>query len=161
MKKPLLALLAILIIVIGVLMWWFSDSQVIKRQTHAWIDTLTILSTDGKTSRAGKTQDFSGLLDASVTCSVNISDYQSDFQHDELEAAHHMMVHNCESSSAQIGNLEISEITGTQATVQADLNLALTEQGGRKHGESCKLELIWTKTDAGTWKIESITIDQS
>ncbi len=161
MKKPVIITLGVFILIVGVLMWWYSDAQVIERQSHELADALTIESTDGKSSRLSKTQDFSGLLDPSVTCTVDVSNYQSDFRHDDLQSAHHMMAHNCESSSAKISQIEITELTDTQATVDADLILSVTRKDGPRHGEACDAVLIWKKNDSGKWKIESIEIKGS
>lgn len=158
MKKPVIITLGVFILTVGILMWWYSDAQVIERQSHQLAEVLTIESTDGKSARLGKTQDFSGLLDPSVTCTVDVSNYQSDFSHDELQAAHHMMAHNCEFSSAKISQIKITELTDTQATVDAELILSVTRKDGTRHGEACDAVLIWKKNDSGKWKIESIEI---
>ncbi len=159
MKKPALIILAIFVVIVGILMWWFSDTQVIKRQTQQLANSLTIAITNGKTARLSKTQDFSGLLAPSVSCSIDIADYQSDFGHGDLTEAHHMMAQYCESSSAKASQIEITAISDTQSTVTADIDLAVIEKGGTKHGEPCKAVLVWEKNDSGKWKLESISIN--
>jgi len=158
MKKSALIILAIFVVIVGVLMWWFSDTQVIKRQTQQLADSLTIAKTDGKTARLSKTQDFSGLLASSVSCNIDIADYKSELGANDLKEAHHMMAHYCESSSAQASQIEITAISDARSTVTADIDLAVIEKGGTKHGEPCKAILIWEKNDSGKWKLESIEI---
>lgn len=158
MKKPALILLGVMIIVVGTLAWWFSDAEVIKRQTEALAKSLTIASHDGKSARLSKTQGFSSLLAQSVSCSVVIQGYESEFGHDDLQAAHHMMVHNCGSATAKTSNVEITMLSDTEASVTADLLLTLKEKNGTPHGKACDAVLVWKKNEAGKWKLDSIVI---
>jgi len=158
MKNPTLIILGFFVVIVGILMWWFSDTQVIKRQTQQLAGSLSIAMTDGKIARLRKTQDFSELLALSVSCRIDIADYQSNFSHNDLKEAHHIMTHSCESSSAKVSQIEITIISDTQSTVTADLELAVIEKGGTKHGEPCKAMLTWEKNDTGKWELETIEI---
>jgi hypothetical protein len=158
MKKPVIITLCTLALIIASLAWWFSDTQVVKRQTKQFAKVLTIASNDAKSTRAQKNQNFTSLLAKSVSCHVNTANYQSDFHHDDLVSAHHMMVHSCQSSSATPSNLQISKPENNQATVTADLDLSVTEKDGTRHSDPCQATLVWQKNDQGKWKLSSIEI---
>lgn len=147
-----------MILVVSGLIWWFSDAEVIKRRTEALAESLTVASTDGKSARLSKTQDFSSLLADSVTCTVDVEDYKAEFGHDDLQSAHHMMVHNCGSSTAKVSQLQLTMVSDDEASVTASLLLALTEKDGTPHGEACKAVLVWRKDGAGKWRLDSMVI---
>lgn len=158
MKKPVIITLCTLSLIIASLAWWFSDSQVVKRQTHELTRLLTVASTDGKSTRALKNQNFTSLLSPAVSGHVDLPDYQSDFGHSDLVSAHHSLVHLCRSASVTPSNLKISKPEQNRAGVTADLDLSVTEKDGTRHDETCQATLIWQKNDQGKWKLSSIEI---
>ncbi len=158
MKKPVIITLCTLSLIIASLAWWFSDAQVVKRQTHELTRLLTVASTDGKSTRAVKNQDFTSLLSPSVSGHVDLPDYQSDFGHSDLVSAHHALVHFCRSSSVIASKLKISKPDQNRASVTADLDLSVTEKDETRHKETCQATLVWQKNDQGKWKLGSIEI---
>ena len=160
MKKSHSIILALFVINVGVLLWWFSDTQVIKRQTNTLAETLTILEEDGKSARALKSQKLDGLLADSLICSVEVKQYDHEFSKDELTQAHMAMTHLCQSASAEAAEITISINSDTSATVSAILDLSATEKRGKTHSESCQTDLTWKKNDQGKWRLTSITIKE-
>lgn len=159
MKKSHAIILSLFIINIGVLLWWFSDTQVVKRQTKDLAATLTIASTDGKSARGLKSQKLDKLLSDSLVCTVDIEDYPYEFSRSELTQAHMAMTHYCRNTSAETSNIDIS-IDDETASVTADLNLSATENGGKSHSESCQAKLTWQKNDQGQWRLHSVHIQR-
>lgn len=161
MKKSLIITIGLFIIMIGVLMWWFSDTQVIKRQTQELANVLTIATVDGKTSRAARNQNFKSLLSKDASCTVDVKSYQGEFTRDDLIAAHHALVHTCKTANASASDVTITAINDTSATVTAKLAISVTEKNGNHHSETCQADLRWQKNDQGKWKLDSILILQS
>lgn len=160
MKKSHIIILSLFVINVVVLLWWFSDTQVIKRQTKALAETLTIVKEDGKSTRALKSQKLDGLLAVSLICSVEVKQYNYEFSKDELIQAHLAMTSMCQSTSAAASNIAISIDSDTSATVTADLKLSATENRGQTHNESCQAKLKWQKNDQGQWRLSSVHIQR-
>lgn len=156
--KKIHIILVLLIINAGILLWWFSDTQVIKRQTNAFGETLVILKEEGKGARALKRQQLAGLLSDSLICSIKVKNYNYEFSKDELTQAHLAMTSLCHSSSAEASEISITIGSDTSATVTTTLDLSATEKGGQIHRATCRTELTWHKNDQGKWRLSTITI---
>ncbi|NWK57236.1 hypothetical protein HW115_16560 [Verrucomicrobiaceae bacterium N1E253] len=162
MTKSNFIIAAVFATVVAVLLWWFSDTQVIKRKTHALAETASVARADGKGARALKTKDLAGLLSNEVIGSVEVSRLSDSFSKDEMLSAHHMLVHNCRSASAIFSDMEIEidDETGTSATVTASLDLLVTDTRGEEYKESCLASLTWKKNDQDQWSLHRIQIHQ-
>ncbi|MBT8037846.1 MAG: hypothetical protein KJO21_09910 [Verrucomicrobiae bacterium] len=158
MKKTIVITLCALTLIITSLVWWFSDTQVIKRQTHELAHVLSVDRSDGKTRRAHKNQRFANLLAASASCRVDTPHYQTELHHTDLVSAHHMLVHSCQSSSATPTDIHISTPDRHRSTVTADLDLTVTEKEGTRHHETCRAVLLWQKNAQGQWKLHTIDV---
>jgi len=140
------------------LIWWFSDTQIIKRQTKALAESLTISSTDPQTIRALKNQKFILLLAEDLHCSVQIKDYSYEFDKSDLAAAHLAMLNYGQSSSAEASNITLTFNSDTSATVTSTIDLTATEKGGKTHSESSQAELTWKKNEQKKWRLQKITL---
>ncbi len=140
------------------LIWWFSDTQVIKRQTKALTECITTSSSAPQTTKALKNQKFIALLAEDLHCSVQIKDYSYEFDRDDLAAAHLALLNYGESSTAEASDISLTFNSDDTATVTAYLNLAVTEKGGKSHSESSHAELIWKETEQNKWRIQKITL---
>lgn len=158
MKKSHIIILSLFVINAGVLLWWFSDTQVIKRQTKSLAKSLTIDKEDGKSTRALKSQNLDRLLANSLVCSVEVKQHNYEFSKSELTQAHMAMTNYCQSSSANTSDFSIDITSDTTANVTATLNLSATENGGKIHTESCLATLTWQKNDKNQWRLDRIHI---
>ena len=159
MKKPLIVFAATSVIVVGILVWWFSDSQVIKRQTVELADLFTMSSGDGKTSRASKNQNLGELLDEKLTCTIDLDEYHGEHGRDSLLEAHLYLGKACESSSVQASGIEIISLTDNSATVEAEFNILVRTTGGSTYSENSPVTLVWLKNDSGKWQLSKITLE--
>ena len=157
MKKIHIILIIFAINTAG-LIWWFSDTQVIKRQTKALTECITTSSTDPQTTKALKNQKFISLLAADLHCSVQIKDYSYEFDRDDIAAAHLALLSYGESSSAEASDISLTFNSDDTATVTAYLNLDVTEKGGKAHRESSQAELTWKENEQNKWLIQKITL---
>lgn len=161
MKKPLYISITVFILIIGFLIWWFSDTQVVKRRTEELTHIFTIKADDGKSARVSKNQDLGELLSRTFSCSIELDSYQRDLQRDDLINAHLYLGQICQSSSVQIGEITIISLNDDSATVQADFSISVQEKGGRSHSESAPATLIWKKTEGGSWRLDEVTLKSS
>ncbi len=147
-----------LVAIIIVLVWWFSPSQIIKRQTQKIIQCLDIPETATKTYRALKTNSFSNLLARSVSCRVDIAEYQSEFSRDQLIESHQMYAYNVASAVAEASNIEVHIIDDKNARTNADIYFAITSKKIAAIKEKIEINLDWEKTDTGKWRLTNVEI---
>lgn len=158
MKKIHIVILCFFTLNIAGMPWWFSDTQVIKRQTQDLAETLTMLKEDEKGTRALKSQQLAGLLSDSFRCSVQVKDYNHEFSKTELTQAHLAMTSYCQSSSAEASDISINFDNENTATVTSTLYLSATETGNKTHSESCNAELTWEKNEDRQWRLIQISL---
>ena len=158
MNKRFLSVVGILAIIVGFLIWRYSDAQVLKRQSNALIDSLNITGSETRSFRLLKTGSFTNLLAKSVTCQVNLANYRSTLSYDELEAQYHLFVHNVDTSSVKASNMDINIMSDSAAETTAELSLLITGKNGDGFSDAGKLTLLWKKDTAGKWRINSMRI---
>ena len=156
MNKSRATILISLIAITIILIWWFSPSQIIKRQTHTFVQCIDIPETATKTYRALKTNSFSNLLANAVACKVDISNYQSEFSRDQLIESHQLYAFNVSSAMASANNVEVSIIDDQNALSRAGIHFAIKSKKLAASGEKVELELKWKRNDAGKWQITNI-----
>ena len=158
MKKTVTILLSVFLIIAGILLWWFSDTQVLKRHTEALAKHFIITKTDAKSSRAIKNQNFAELLSKNFSGSLDLDEYTGQITFDEAVTGHQYFALSCESSQASVSDIEITSITDATATIEAVFKVSIIMPGGRTYNESSQASLAWKKTAKKLWKLETITL---
>lgn len=156
MNRSRVAMLISLVAIIIVLVWWFSPSQIIKRQTQTIVQCLDIPETATKTYRALKTNSFSNLLAKNVSCRVDIAEYKSKFSRDQLIESHQMYAYNVASAVAEASNIKVHIIDDKNARANTDIYFAITSKKIAAISEKIELNLDWKKTDTGKWRLTNI-----
>jgi len=156
MKKSRLMALITLTGVVVILAWWLSPSQIIKRQTKTVVQCLDIPQTATKTYRALKTNSFSNLLERSVTCQVNIANYQRQFSRDQLIESHQLFAFHVDSSVAKIDSIDVEIIDDDHATANTVIDFAVSSKKTSLATEKIELNLSWSKSEAGKWKLTKV-----
>ena len=159
MKKPLVIATVAFALVIGFLVWWFSDAQVIKRKTHALVEAFTIYADDGKASHVSKNQTLAELLDAKFTCTIHLDAYDAEHRRDELISAHLYLGQVCETSQVKVTHMEITSLTDDTATVVGKFSISVREKNGGSHAESSPARLEWGKSGNGQWKLTGLVVE--
>ena len=159
MKKNLIVAAVGFALAIGLLVWWFSDSQVIKRQTVELTELFTMSSADGKASRISGNQNLAKLLDKEFSCSIDLKQYQGEHGRDSLLEAHLYLGSACESSSVNASNIEIITLTDESATVQAQFSIEVRAKGGSGYSDDSPATLVWRKNDSGEWRLLKIFVE--
>ena len=126
MKKTIIAIAAAFLVIIGALMWWFSDSQVVKRNTHSLANTLTIKENDTKSTRALKGQDFATLLESDFSGSIEIKSYSGHISRDDAVSGHQYMALSVKSSHVTVTDINITNIDVETATLTANFTVSVT-----------------------------------
>lgn len=159
MNKRLFFVVVIMAVIVGFLIWRYSDAQIVKRQSDMLIKTLNIAGSETKSFRILKTNTFTNLLANSVTCRVDIANYRSNFSYDDLEAQHHLFVNNVDTSSLKANNMIINKLSDSEAKLSADMSWSVTGKGVDRLSENGKLTLLWKKNTAGKWRITLMEIN--
>ncbi|MFK7911238.1 MAG: hypothetical protein AB8F34_11660 [Akkermansiaceae bacterium] len=158
MKKPLIIAAFVFAIVVGFLVWWFSDTQVIKRQTIKLTEVFTIKADDGKAARISKNQALGELVDREFSCTIDLENYNGSHSKDQLLEAHLYLGQACESSAVRVGEIEILSITDSRAEVKADFSISVRLTSGNSYTESAPATLIWAKSETENWKLREVIL---
>lgn len=158
MKKPLIIIGTSFVLATGFLIWWFSDTQVIKRQTVELTELFTMSSGDGKASRVASNQNLAKLLDQKFTCTIDLDNYQGNHGRDALLEAHLYLGQSCQFSSVQVSDINIQSQTDSSATVQAEFSISVRMKGGSTHSESSPATLTWAKTSNDEWRLAEVIL---
>lgn len=156
MSRFSVLLLFSVVIAAAYLFWWFSPNQVVTRQTHKMISYIDVPQTSTKTYRALKTNNFSNLLDETITCRVDIADYQSDFSRDRLIESHHMFVQNVDWASAKASNTEVEITDDHHATAQSVVDFKVKTKKATSVNELFTISMHWKKNESGKWLLTSL-----
>ena len=158
MKKSLIIGLSVFIILTGTLLWYFSDSQVVKRRTYNLAKQFTIELDDSKSRRVLKSQHLASLLAADFKGAVDTKNYNREFGRDELISSHQYLVQKAQSSRLIITNLKITSMTKETATVSAEFTGSIDLKND-SHNDSGNAVFTWKKTHAAPWELQTVTLD--
>lgn len=161
MKKIFIILAVVFVVLIGVLLWWFSDSQVIMRNTRALAESLTIAADESKSTRALKSQDFAALLATDFSGSVQVDHYDGQIRRDEAVSGHQYLALSSESSHATVVDIAITSLEDDRATVTAKFSILVNTKGGGSYSDSADATLRWVKTADEIWKLKSAELGQN
>lgn len=158
MKRIHIVILSVFTLNIAGMLWWFSDTQVVKRQTKDLVTSLTMTESDSQSIRALKHQKLTHLLADKLECTIKVSEYSHTFNRNELTEAHLAVLNYCQSTSAKASDISINFDNDTTATVTSTLDLSATEKGSKTHSESCTAELTWQKDNENQWRLSRISL---
>ena len=123
MKKPLVIAAVAFSLVLGFLVWWFSDTQVVKRRTVELTENFTIKANHGNAARISKNQSLGELVDEDFTCTIDLENYRGNHRKGELMEGHLYLGQSCESSAVRVGEIDIVSMTGDRAVIRADFSI--------------------------------------
>jgi hypothetical protein len=158
MKKSLVITTIAFVLTIGFFVWWFSDTQVIKRRTTDLTEVFTIKADNGKAARITKNQALGELVDKDFSCTIDLENYNGEHGKDELLEVHLYLGQACESSAVRVGDIEIVSITDGRAEVKSDFSISVRIKGGKSYSESAPATLIWTKSNNDSWKLREVVL---
>jgi hypothetical protein len=156
MKRPLIAVVVILIISIPLGMWWFSAEQVLKRRTQHLMDVMTISSGSAGPSRQAKVFSMNGLMadEVSIT-SPDVSEANGKFDKQEIESAFSWICQNAKRSQMKILDYRSVEIDGEKGRVEVLVECLLEMPMGTPISGQYLITIDWAKQDDG-WRYEKV-----
>lgn len=156
MKKYLLLAGILLVILIPLGMWWFSEERVVKRRSDHLMDVLTISADTGGVMRYAKALSINGVLAPQFDIeSLTIKEANGSFPKDQIESAYSWICSNTKESEFEITEFREVKIEGNGATVIATVEGFIDLKGARPVDGSSDVTLYWQKTD-GSWLLTKV-----
>ena len=143
--------------VVGILVasgfWWFSPTQVIKRQTKSLLDILTIEKSSGKVSRQMGTQSLSQFLAPQVELETpTIEESNGTFERADVESAFAWLCNQAKQTHFKLTELQSITTSGNQAQVRLKLDGLVELPTYRPVDGNFFVTFNWLKTAEG-WQL--------
>ncbi len=156
MKRPLIAVVVILIISIPLGMWWFSTEQVLKRRTEHLMDVMTISSGSAGPTRQSKVFSMNGLMADEISISSpDVSEANGKFDMQEIESAFSWICQNAKRSQMKILDYRSVAIEGDKGRVEVLVDCLLELPMGTPLSGKYVIAIDWKKQDDG-WRYEKV-----
>ncbi len=113
---------AIVALLAGLAVWWFSDTQVVKRRTQSLLTTLTLDSGSGKVGRQMGAYTLNSLLAPQVELDTpTIKEANGTFQREELESAYSWLCNQAKQTRFELRKFQSVTVKDTAATANVTL----------------------------------------
>lgn len=155
--KRLAISLVILASLAGFGIWWFSDTQVLKRRTLSLLTTLTLDSGTGKVGRQMGTYSLNALLASEVALDTpTIKEANGSFQRDELESIFSWLCNQAKETRFELEDLRSVTVDGDKATVNLTLFGLVVLPNYRPADGTYDVSFDWQKEKDG-WRLTHAT----
>ena len=160
MKKSWIIIATVIAIIVGFLMWWFSDTQVLKRRTQELTELFSFEADGSKVTRINKNRLLGEILDKDFSCIIQLESYRGEHHAGELVEGHIYLGQVCETSSVDMADFEITSIDDNEATIVAHFSIYLAmKKGGRNYAEESPVTLTWEKSPEGLWLLNGAKLE--
>ena len=160
MKRPA-TILALLLILIGFGIWWFSPTQVVKRRTH---DLCKVLTLDAGTPPAGRTLGafkLDRLLQPNVELDIpSIPDASGTLERSDIDSSFKWLCANAKETRFKIIRIDSIFIDRDLANVRARLEAHVLLSGTQLVDSPGDASFTWRKTEDG-WRLEKASWSES
>ena len=154
--KKLWFVVAALLILIPLGLWWFSTEQVIMRRTHHLMEVLTISAGSGGPIREAKVISMNSMLAPEVELeSPDIADANGSFDNQELESAFSWVCQNAKRSRMHVTNFRKIAIDDDGVEVIADVKGYLELASSRPADGNFLVKIHWVKVEDG-WRFDKM-----
>ncbi len=152
MKKPLIiAASALLLVLIPLSLWWFSEEKVVKRRSEQLVYMLSIEAGTNKILRHSKVLAIRGMLaDEVEISSPGIERANGVFRSDEIESAYSWICRNAVESLFEVTEFHSVIVDGDHAEVEMTVKGFMQLPRFRPADGEHDVTLHWEKQD-GTW----------
>lgn len=152
MKNKLYLLAGVLLLLlIPLSMWWFSEERAVKRRSEHLMNVLTISADTGGIFRQAKVFSIKGVLAEQIEIeSLTIARANGSFRKDEIESAFSWICRNAKESEFEITEFREVKIEGNLATVRVTVDGFMEIKSERLADGFSDVILHWQKRD-GTW----------
>ena len=154
--KKLWIVLAALVILIPLGIWWFSPEQVIMRRTKHLMEVVSMSDGTGGPLRQAKVFSMNAMLAPEVELVIpEIPDANGTFDKQELESAFSWICQNAKSSSFRITDFKKVEVDGDRANVRIFVEGYMELPVYRPADGAFDVTIAWVKGGDG-WRFEKV-----
>ena len=158
--KRLVISAVVIAILAGLSVWWFSDTQVLKRRTQSLLTTLTLDSGTGKVGRQMGSYTLNSLLASEVSLDTpTIKEANGSFQRDELESFFSWLCNQAKETRFTLQDFHSVTVTGDKATVKLTLVGLVVLPNYRPADGTYDVTFDWQKEKDG-WRLNHATWKQ-
>jgi hypothetical protein len=141
--------------------WWYSPVQVLKRRTHALLDTLTLESGSSKGGRQLAGYSFNALLASEVVLEApSISEANGTFTRSEMESAFSWLCQQAKQTRFDLGKFHSVQVAGDHADVRFSLEALVELSRYRPADGRYDVTFQWQREKDG-WRLTSATWAES
>jgi hypothetical protein len=146
------AMMAVLLA--GFLFWWFSPVQVLKRRTLSILETMTLDSSAGRSSRQLGVYSLNALLASEVELeSTSISQANGTFEREDLESAFTWLCQQARKTRFEHKRFESVNVTGDTGEVIFVIDALVELPTYRPADGIYQVRFRWRRGDDG-WRLE-------
>jgi len=154
--KKLWFILAALLILVPLGLWWFSPEQVVMRRTRHLMEVLTISQGSGGPIRQAKVFSRNAMLAPEVELeSPDIPDANGSFDKQELESAFSWICQNSKSSEMRVAEFRSVEVNDKTAKVRVIVKGYLELPTYRPADGTFNVTIDWIRAGDG-WRFTKI-----
>lgn len=158
--KRLVISAVILAALAGPGIWWFSDTQVLKRRTGSLLATLTLDSGTGRAGRQMAAYSLNALLASQVELeNPEIEEANGSFERAELEAAFSWLCNQARQTRFEAGKFHSVSFSGDVAKVQLSLTGLVELPAYRPADGTYEVTFHWQKEEDG-WRLSRAVWNQ-
>ena len=151
--KRILIPLAIVAVIAGFLVWWFSPTQVVKRRTSRLMDVMTLSEGSSPATRQLGVYSLNALIARELVLDTpTITDANGIFERSQIESGFGWMAGNAKSSTLKIEKFQSITVNGDEATVKATIDAVVILSDYRPADGLYDVELDWRKEEDG-WRL--------
>jgi len=159
MKRYIIPL-AVLILLVGFSVWWYSPTQVIKRKVSSLLSTLTLEASDGRAGRNFRGYAFHDLLAPEIELTTpTIEEANGTFDRDELDSAFSWLCNQAKQTRFEMEDLHEITIDGDKATVKLTLTGLVELPTYRPADGTYDVTFDWEKSKDG-WQLTRAVWDK-
>ena len=151
--KRILAPIAVVLVILGFLVWWMSPTQVVKRRTSSLMNTLTMAEGSGQAERQSGSFSLTGLLEKELTLEApNYEEANGTFDRTTVESGFSALANNAKFTKFEVKEFREVEVVGDEATVTAQVESVVALPEFRPLDGLYEVTMIWRKEEDG-WRL--------
>ncbi len=154
--KKLLIVLAMLVVLIPLGVWWFSPEQVVMRRTKHLMEVVSLSEGTGGPLRQAKVFSMNAMLAPEVVMETpEIPDANGTFDKQEVESAFSWICQNAKSSRFEVTDFKNVEVDGDRAKVRVTVEGYMELPVYRPADGAFDVTIDWVKGGDG-WRYEKV-----
>jgi hypothetical protein len=155
--KRLTLIVAVLILLAGFLVWWFSPTQVVARRTRELCQVLTLEADSRAAGRSLGSFKLDGLLQPNVELDIpSIADANGTLARSEIGSTFTWLCNNAKETRFKIERIDAIFVDRDLANVRARIEARVLLSGTQVIDSPGDASFTWRKAEDG-WRLEKVS----